>query len=100
MTEKINELEARLESFKEEEVKSNEKSKYKPLARKLKEERNMFKEMAEKMAKENKILKEETEKLKQTAEKLKGQCKNLKHDLMIKKNESPSIGLFMISLGK
>lgn len=90
MTEKINELETRLETFKEEEVRSNEKSKYKPLARKLKEERNMFKDMSEKVTKENKILKEEIEKMKQMAEKLKAQCKNLKHDLSIKKNKTKS----------
>ena len=45
MTEKIIELEKKLEATtKNEEIKSAEKSRYKPLARKLKEERNIFKE--------------------------------------------------------
>ena len=60
MTEKIIELEKKLQlTTKNEELKSAEKSRYKPLARKLKEERNIFKEMVETVNNENKLLKEE-----------------------------------------
>ena len=88
LTEKIIELEKQLEvTAKNEEIKSAEKSRYKPLARKLKEERNIFKEMIEKINKENKVLKEETEKMKQLSEKLKWQCKSLKSDLVLEKSK-------------
>ena len=89
MTEKITELEKKLEvTAKNEEIKSAEKSRYKPLARKLKEERNIFKEMIEKINKENKALKEEIEKMKQLSEKLKWQCKSLKTDLVLEKSKA------------
>ena len=89
MTEKILELEKKLEvTAKNEEIKSAEKSRYKPLARKLKEERNIFKEMIEKINKENKALKEEMEKMKQLSEKLKWQCKSLKTDLVLEKSKA------------
>ena len=89
MTEKITELEKKLElTAKNEEIKSAEKSRYKPLARKLKEERNIFKEMIEKINKENKVLKEEVEKMKQLSEKLRWQCKSLKTDLILEKSKA------------
>ena len=88
LTEKIIELEKQLElTAKNEEIKSAEKSRYKPLARKLKEERNIFKEMIEKINKENKALKEEIEKMRQLSEKLKWQCKSLKGDLVLEKSK-------------
>ena len=88
MTEKIIELEKKLEeTAKNEEIKSAEKSRYKPLARKLKEERNIFKDMIEKINQENKALKEEIEKMKQLSEKLRWQCKSLKSDLVLEKSK-------------
>ena len=86
MTEKITELEKKLElTAKNEELKSVEKSRYKPLARKLKEERNIYKEMIEKVNTENKVLREEIEKMKQLSEKLRAQCKGLKADLQVQR---------------
>ena len=88
MTEKIIELEKKLQlTTKNEELKSAEKSRYKPLARKLKEERNIFKEMVETVNNENKLLKEEIEKMKQLSEKLKSQCKGLKNDLLVQRKK-------------
>ena len=82
MTEKIRDLEGKLELLKEAETnRANEKSRYKPLARKLKEERNMYKEMLGKINQENKTLKEEIEKMKQTVDKIRTQYKTLKADI-------------------
>ena len=82
MTERITELENKLElTVKNEEQKSVEKSRYKPLARKLKEERNIYKDMIEKVNTENKVLKEEVEKMKQLSEKLRVQGRGLKAEL-------------------
>ena len=92
MTDRISELEAKLESFREAEKNmTNEKSRYKPLARKLKEERNSYKEMLGKINQENKTLKEELEKMKQTVEKIRIQYKTLKADITYKnhKKENP-----------
>ena len=82
MTEKIQDLEGKLEILTEAETnRANEKSRYKPLARKLKEERNMYKDMLGKINTENKTLKEEIEKMKQTVEKIRSQYKTLKADI-------------------
>ena len=69
--------------------RDKEKSRYKPLARKLKEERNVFRVMLEKVNMENKVLKEEIEKMKSLADKLKSQCKSLKLDVSQKKAAAP-----------
>ena len=88
MTEKIRELEEKLEIFQEAETnRANEKSRYKPLARKLKEERNMYKDMLGKINQENKTLKEEIEKMKQTVDKIRSQYKTLKADITLQQNQ-------------
>ena len=77
----------KLEDFKNtsEEIKSAEKSRYKPLAKQLKEERNMYKELAEKTLRDNKLLKDEIEKMKSMGDKLKSQIKSLKTEVQVKK---------------
>ena len=96
MTEKILELEESLKIFQEAETnRANEKSRYKPLARKLKEERNMYKDMLGKINQENKTLKEEIEKMKQTVDKIRSQYKTLKADITLQnqKKENPKQSL-------
>ena len=88
MSEQIAGLETRLELVQAGD-RDKEKSRYKPLARKLKEERNVFRDMLEKVNMENKVLKEEIEKMKSLADKLKSQCKSLKLDIGQKKAAAP-----------
>ena len=88
MSEQIAGLETRLELVQAGD-RDKEKSRYKPLARKLKEERNVFRDMLEKVNMENKVLKEEIEKMKSLADKLKSQCKSLKFDVSQKKAAAP-----------
>ena len=88
MSEQIAGLETRLELVQAGD-RDKEKSRYKPLARKLKEERNVFRDMLEKVNMENKLLKEEIEKMKSLADKLKSQCKSLKFDVSQKKAAAP-----------
>ena len=88
MSEQIAGLETRLELVQAGD-RDKEKSRYKPLARKLKEERNVFRDMLERVNMENKVLKEEIEKMKSLADKLKSQCKSLKFDVSQKKAAAP-----------
>ena len=89
MTDRIAELEKKLEAVSSDDQK--EKSRYKPLARKLKEERNTYREMLERVTKENRMMREELEKMKQLADKMKSQVKCLKNDIALKKSKAKAI---------
>ena len=81
MTAKIKDLEDKLNETKSEIYGSVDKSRYKALARKLKEERNMYRDKLEETNSQQKELKMEMDKMTFLIGDLKEQCKNLQHQI-------------------
>ena len=92
MMTKIKDLETQLNETKSEIYGSIDKSRYKALARKLKEERNMYRDMLQENTKEHKELKDEMEKMSFIINDLKEQCKWLQEKIDKSKIETTDNG--------
>ena len=77
MAEKIKELEDKLNETKSDIYGSGDKTRYKTLARKLKEERNMYRDQFDERTNQNKELKIEMDKMSFLISDLREQCKSL-----------------------
>ena len=87
MAERIQDLERQVAEAQTEAFTNNEKSKYKQLARRLKEERNVAKEQLAKKTAEQQEVKEEMERMAFLVKDLRMQCDKLQEEVMNKNKE-------------
>ena len=87
MAERIEDLERQVAEAQTEALTNNEKSKYKQLARRLKEERNVAKEQLAKKTAEQQEVKEEMERMAFLVKDLRMQCDKLQEEVMDKNKE-------------
>ena len=87
MAERIQDLERQVAEAQTEALTNNEKSKYKQLARRLKEERNVAKEQLAKKTAEQQEVKEEMERMAFLVKDLRMQCDKLQEEVMNKNKE-------------
>ena len=87
MAERIEDLERQVAEAQTEALTNNEKSKYKQLARRLKEERNVAKEQLAKKTAEQQEVKEEMERMAFLVKDLRMQCDKLQEEVMNKNKE-------------